>query len=218
MKKLVLLSSLLLSVHFVHAQVAIKLYQNLDYVKYNLEYGEYDQEPEIYLARTSLAIQFSNREDLFQEVEFSYAQVAIPVVHQVFPSVEHVDVTKDYVGMQYELNKVFGKGADFRFSLGGGALLYGLLTRREPQTNGGVYLREDRYIGTIINLIPRIQYDISKRFIADLNFKLALFDVYYHHQRTHNLMLPMRQQREDHVETDFFPPAYNVRIGLGYRL
>ncbi len=35
--------------------------------------------------------------------------------------------------MQYEFNKVFGKSSDFRFSLGGGALLYGLLTQRDPQ-------------------------------------------------------------------------------------
>ncbi len=66
------------------AQIAIKLYQNLDYVKYNIEDGIYDQEPEIYLARTSLAIQFANRDDLFHEIEFSYAQEAIPLFIRSF--------------------------------------------------------------------------------------------------------------------------------------
>lgn len=218
MKKIPLLLILLIAGHYLPAQIAIKVYQNLDYVKYNLEYSEYDEEPEIYLARTSLAIQFSNREDLFHEVEFSYAQVAIPVVHQVYPAIEWVDVNKDYVGMQYELNRFFGRGSDFRFSLGGGALLYGLLTRREPQKNVGVYLREDRYIGTIINFIPRIQYNLSKRFLVDLNFKFQLFDVHYYERKILNPALPITEQIQKSAKTDFFPPAYNVRIGFGYRL
>jgi hypothetical protein len=217
-KKILLLCPGLLAFNFLPAQIAIKLYQNLDYVKYNIEEGIYEQEPEIYFARTSLAIQFANRDDLFHELEFSYAQVAIPVVHQVFPSVEFVDVNKDYVGLQYELNKVLVKGSDFRFSLGGGTLLYSLLTQRDPQTNVDVYFREDRYIGAVINLIPRIQYNISKQFLVDLNLKFGLLDVHYYERRINNPMLPMRQQLQKSCETDFLPEAYNVRIGIGYRL
>lgn len=219
MKKCFLFYFVLLISNSLTAQVAIKIYQNLDLVNNYTADGDNEPNGRTYnanFARTSLAVQFSKRTDIFHEIEFSYAKEAIPIVHIIYSDTEYIHLEENYGAMQYEFNKILIGNSKFKFSFGTGVLLYYFLSKEEPRIQ--IYPREQRYLGGIVNATPRIQYNISKRLLADVNFKWAIFDLRHSEKIIHNPMLPFTEQFEKSTETYFFPETFNVRLGLGYRL
>lgn len=204
-----------------YAQTAIKLYQNLDYEinpqAYVYGQSEGGSSSDLHVSRTSLALQFGNSKKYFHEVELSYAENAIPIVHEVFPQTDYYETTNNYFGIQYELNKRLAGSGQFFFSVGGGFLLYHLTSNQEAVTDDR-WNRKQHYTGGLLQVIPRLQYQISKKLFADLNLKLALFDIQRFETYVDAPMLPVRKQTEVSTETAFFPSSYTVRLGLGFRL
>jgi hypothetical protein len=71
--------------------------------------------------------------------------------------------------------------------------------------------------GFALNLIPRINYKISRRFIIDLNVPLKIYGLRAEKNQFSNPAIPIRQQTTNDLDHIFFESAYTIRIGLEYK-
>jgi hypothetical protein len=215
--KMILTLSFCVASFVVHSQITLKLYENIDYATNPENTNSDDVKSTLHFSRLSFGVQFQQKKPYFQEFELSFSQKAVPVVHVDHKS-DNVDIDKYYLGIQYEVNR-FVTNADnrLRFSLGGGTLLYYLFEKRTPENND-YYHHKHQYLGMTINLVPRLAYEISHKLIAEISGKIGLFDIRQDWNKIYSQKFPIRPYRVSDTETEFFPKAYTLRIGLGYRL
>src|SRR5688500_10804987 len=124
MKTILIVIFCVIVVPAAHSQITFKVYQNTDFsVNPQCAYSD-EVTSTVHFSRFSSAVQFREKKKYFHEIEISYAQKAIPIVHSE-PASGPYDSEKDYVGIQYEINRpITHPDNRLRFSVGAGTLLY----------------------------------------------------------------------------------------------
>lgn len=208
-----------------HSQSSLylKVYHNSDFYRrtenlYDLEARErrdtdYDRNN---FNRFSIGAGLS-RPKFYHELELSY--------NQDFPPIEHIarisnelETTTHFLSFHYEINKVLVSEKSFRILTGLGLNTYKGKSKSVPEIST-MFPVTDRDIGSTLNLIPRISFDLSPKLGVELSSKIGLLNVNNYKSIVHNPDIPVEHQAwVDEVNWSFFPSAYNIRVGLFYEL
>lgn len=124
-----------------------------------------------------------------------------------------------YLALRYEYIINFFKNKNSRWmpSLGIAVSPYFSYSRYTPFRSSQFAVRGFQ-MGLTSFLIPRINYQINNRFFADLNFPIAITDMYVTTDRINDPNLPSEAQRRTVRDGALFPQPFYMRIGLGMRL
>ena len=123
------------------------------------------------------------------------------------------------VGLRYEYNYIIIKNPDSKFqpSIGFGVNPYYTLYNYKPKVSLSYPVKEHT-IGAMVQILPRIIYNISERWFLDLNIPINLSDFYYTNNNTGNPTLPIAERNTGTINLDVFPGKYLFRFGAGCRL
>jgi hypothetical protein len=75
-----------------------------------------------------------------------------------------------------------------------------------------------RNFGALINVIPRLQYNLTSNFFVDLNLPITMAQFNSYHQKTSNPNYSKSQNEVGGLNFDMLFKVSNLRIGLGYRI
>lgn len=178
------------------------------------------EEPEVRMSRISAAILHVNR-GYAQELELFVPQVngsqaVFPWPHDVRTYPPNSENKYSSYAMRYGVSKnVYSVTRSFALSLGGGLNTYFLKVENAPHFESSFPVL-DYVAGLSLNAIPGVNLQASKQLSFVLDCPLKIFDFYYRTVNIKNPAIPLRQQRTNSFETDFFTNAFTVRLGAAY--
>jgi hypothetical protein len=202
----------------------VKVYQNLDYVRFKTKVWSDQQQAyvssdnfKLYFNRFSAAFQLS-KERWTHEFELSYSGEAVPIAweQQIGYRTQYFSNRKTFVSLQYELLETFDRN-NFNFLLGGGFSPYFFLFKSTPYLTSN-FPAEQMLLGSTVNITGHAQYNLHHRWIIDLNLRFGLCDFRYEQVNIQNPQIPVSQQRVDTFEFKLLPQAYTLKLGVGYRI
>ncbi len=227
MKNYLLLSSFLMFAIGSLAQRSFqaKVYQNTDYFNvsyYNSQTNSTRNSNVLNFTRISLAFVINTSKNLTHEIEFlipelskSIYKVKLPLDYS-FKEDDRMKSTISTYSFRYELSKaLFNRSKKMVFNLGLGVNPYYTKTEYEP-TVANVYYSFVQLYGASVNVIPRINFNITDKIVLDLNIPLKLYDLQNKETHVNNPSLPIRQQSSSEVTDVFFEQAYTIRLGMSY--
>lgn len=221
---IMLLFIIAMNLSFAQSGFYLKVYQNSDFNKRteNLKNDETGKrEVNDYFLnnynRISIGIGFQSSSIWYHEMEISYINDFPPIEHSA--RTPHDSVSKNrYYSFQYEINKVFISKKRLEFSTGIGLNIYHGKTRFIPK-NSTQFLQIDNYTGSTLNLVPRISYKLTSNLNIELSSKFGILDGHNYNNTVHNPAVPIEQQKQvNKMKWNFFPSAYNLRLGMAYRI
>jgi hypothetical protein len=118
------------------------------------------------------------------------------------------------IAARYELTRKFDSDGPLKFSLGAGFNPY--FTQLDFPETGNNFPVIQKILGASLNVVPRLSYNISKRFSAELNIPFKLYDFQFFRYNVRDPGLSLRQQTRDEVKSIFFQNAYTIRLGVIY--
>jgi len=144
--------------------------------------------------------------------------VTAPVSNGGTVTVSGSNVFNIYIGIRYEFafNLLDAKSSHGLF-FGASVQPYLDYVRTVPKTNASFPIRTS-YLGTRLHLIPRYTYDISKKWLIDVNFPIEITDLLEHRQYREDLAIPERLRCQRGTQTNFFDKVFQFRIGIGLKL
>ena len=206
--------------------VGIKVYQNTDLFKTIYKDGSSNlltSSEQINFNRISLATDIHTTNGFLHEVEFFIPEISKSLDDLQYPINYEFGKDATYDGeassysLRYELSKrLTNESKRFGFSIGAGINPYYVHIEYIPNVETTYYWSTKLY-GFALNLIPRINYKISRRFRVDLNVPLKLYDLRAEKNHVSNPAIPIRQQTTNDVDHIFFETAYTIRLGLEYK-
>lgn len=98
--------------------------------------------------------------------------------------------------------------------LGIGGLVYFEAARFQPSITTAFPERR-RDLGLRAQLIPRIRFPLNERLFVESFLPISVAELELDRLRIENPLLPEEQQIEQSFLFDFFPPAFEFRVGLG---
>lgn len=213
---------------FGQKNFGIKIYQNTDI--YEIQYfesffNEVTRFDEVNFNRISLAIDIGTKKGYTHEIEFlipelskSYEDIQYPMNYELQKKNSNFDGQIRSYSLRYELSKTLtNKDKKLNFDFGAGINPYYVLVEYIPNVETRYYSSSKLY-GFALNLVPRIKYKISSRFIIDLNVPLKVYDLRAEKYRVKNPAIPINQQTKIDYSNTFFESVYTFRLGLMYRL
>ncbi|HMG93724.1 MAG TPA: hypothetical protein VK589_26885 [Chryseolinea sp.] len=204
----------------------VKVYQNTDFFKtiYNESSNNLVTSSEqVNFNRISLAVDIHTKNGFLHEVEFFIPEISKSVDNIQYPM--NYEFRKDATfdgeatsySLRYELSKTLTNESNrFAFAIGAGINPYYVHIEYIPNVETTYYWSTKLY-GFGLNLIPRINYKISRRFIIDLNVPLKIYDLRAEKNQVNNPAIPIRQQETEDLHHIFFESAYTIRLGLEYK-
>jgi hypothetical protein len=210
---------------FAQSSPGFKIYQNTDIfqTRYN-ESGEETTEDNINFTRISLSLNFLTKKGLVHEVEFfipefnkPFEKLQFPMQYEFIKGDKFVNEASSF-SMRYEINKLLSDKSDrIVFYFGVGANPYFVHLESTPTTPNAYYISL-KYYGFEVNVIPGLNYKINQQFSINLNVPVRMYNFRGVKYRQDNPILPLLQQRTNHIKHLFFEPVYTIRLGLGYRV
>ena len=201
-------------------RVGIKIYQNTDFFETTYNQASSGQ---LNFNRFSLAVDFHTKNSFLHEVEFFIPEITKSLddlqypMNYEFRKGDTFDGQGTSYSLRYELSKrLTNESNKFGFSLGAGINPYYVHLEYIPNVET-TYYWSTRLYGFAVNLIPGINYKISKRFSVDLNVPLKIYDLRGEENKVHNPAIPIRQQETNDFDQIFFESAYTIRLGLEYK-
>jgi hypothetical protein len=212
------------STTFAQKKLALKVYQNSDFFStaYSDSYGkDLGTSNNAHFTRLSLAVnligkKFIHELELFvPEVDKSTDDVMFPMDYSFRQGTDFKTRMNAY-SFRYELNKRLAVTSNkWSFQLGVGLNPYFVQQERIPTINTRYYYSLTTYGGSF-NFIPRVAFNVSKRFTVDLNLPLKIYDLRYQRQYVANPNIPRQNQTTGGPAHRFFENAYTVRVGVMY--
>ncbi|WP_276371501.1 hypothetical protein [Chryseolinea sp. H1M3-3] len=213
---------------FGQKNLGIKIYQNTDI--FEIRYFEsrpnrVEESDKVNFARISLAVDIDTKKGYTHEIEFlipevskSYDNIQYPMNYELKKEMPDFEGQASSYSLRYELSKTLTNKANrLGFNLGIGINPYYVLVEYIPNVETRYYSSTKLY-GFVLNMVPRIKYNLSQRFIIDLNVPLKIYDLQAVKSRIKNPLIPIHQQTTINYSNSFFESAYTFRIGLMYKL
>lgn len=227
MKYILLFASLMLAItcSFAQSTIGIKLYHNTDIFKseyYIRGGGRIATDDHVNINRFSLAIDVKTKKGFTHELELMVPDLSKTTGRLQYPM--KYKLQRDYgfedegstYSFRYELSKdVFKMSDRFTFNLGLGVNPYYVDIDYESQVDY-MYSRSYKFYGGVLNVVPRVNFKLSNRFVVDLNIPLKVYDLRYTEQHIDNPTIPIRQQTTKDNDHIFLEGSYTIRIGLLY--
>lgn len=205
---------------------SIKLYQNIDYWRYDQIYFSVkyfdgyniDVENETRY-RLSLALVVNQDKKLFHELELSVLPLtSLPPVYKQYlvnpPGFN--DRSYFYSALNYELNYVLATTGIVHYSLGLGFNPH-WIRYENKHSEIYPYYRENS-ININYQLIPRISFDLSERLGLDINAKVSYFKMTFLKSHYDHPQLPQRLRYRSMFTARPIPDEFVVRVGLSYAI
>jgi hypothetical protein len=223
----ILLSCFFLISFFSHSQssIGIKVYQNTDFFKaeyYGAGNYQYKTDHHRSFNRFSVAINVVTKRNFLHEVELfvpelskSLENIQFPLNYKFTKTAPTVDKATVYA-FRYDVSKVVTDLAK-RISvvLGAGVNPYRIKIDYSSQ-QAFVYSRRQTMYGVAVNIIPGVQYSVSKRFMMDLSIPFRIYNYKRERMQVDNPAIPISQQTKESDEGKFFENVYTIRFGLRY--
>lgn len=73
-------------------------------------------------------------------------------------------------------------------------------------------------VGTFVELVPRINWNINEKLFLDLNLPLRLADLSYLRYYTNNPQVPEPQQTSSGLDFNTLPRHFEINLGLGIKI
>jgi|GEM_PF-1941528 len=204
----------------------IRVYQNTDFFKV-VKSTDSGKEEKLHsnLGRFSLAFTVSGKKRFNHELELFLPEFNRPIDKVMFPypykyNIQVTDIKKsDTYSFRYSVSKIFGLPSDrFRLSLGAGVNPYFIRTDYNVYFVHGGYSGYYQTKGISLNILPAMQYRISKRFDLSVSVPFKLFDYKWLKQYSPNPAVPISQETRKDTKKDFLDQAYTIRLGLHFNL
>jgi hypothetical protein len=229
MRNLLLALIAVLATNAVSGQtrIQLKLYQNTDFFNVSYQNSDTQETRETDVTnfdRISLAVAFSGNRNLSHEIEFfvpersrSIYDVKFPMDYEFRESYRFTSEISTY-SFRYELDKSFNPSNRVFFSLGVGINPYYTKSEYEP-TMPNTYYRGVKIFGVSLNVVPRINFKITPRFLMEFNIPFKIYDLRDKESEIHNPAIPIRDQvMKDDLKHIFFESTYTLRLGIVYIL
>jgi hypothetical protein len=206
--------------------VQVKVYQNTDRYSstYNNSFEETTrEEDQLNFNRISVAVGLSAKHRVRHELELFIPELGT-TIHEVKFPLRHEfydrpidEATVSTYSMRYEVSKEFDSSRKLYFSLGAGINPYLVATDYESQVSWAYDVHTKTW-GFSTNVIPRVIFRFSERFMADLNVPLKIYDLRINDQRIMNPQIPKEHQASRETENIFFEQTYTIRLGFAYSI
>lgn len=137
--------------------------------------------------------------------------------HQVVSGEQRTNV---FIALRYEFNYMIIKNkGDKRLkpSLGFAVRPYYSRSAFVPRVSS-LFASSQSNAGAIFSIIPRINYDLNKRWFIDLNVPINLGDVNIQSRTHDNPAIPVNQRTITTIVAEALPTQYLIRLGIGVRL
>jgi hypothetical protein len=229
MKKIPLTIALILSAicSFGQQGFAVKIYQNTDLfkVKYtDRTLGTTTTTDHLNFSRISIAGTLHTRNDFVHELELfipeineSLDDIKYPMNYE-FRKGDTFEGQATTYSFRYEFGKAWtSESRKFGFFLGAGINPYYTHIEYTPE-NEFTYYSSTKVYGGAFNVIPRVNYKLSRRINIEINVPLKVYDLRWEKNRVDNPAIPIRQQQTEDFDDIFFESAYTIRFGLIYLL
>lgn len=209
---------------FSQKKYGIKIYQNTDFFQksYYESAATITTDDIINFDRFSVAFNVILDNGLMHEMEIFIPEISKSSNTIKFPfnyTFRNDNSFKTEVSsysLRYELNKSILKASSrFGLSLGLGLNPYFLELESIPKVSNAYSARKN-YFGIALNLTTRMQYQLTRRLIIDLNFPLKIYDLRWEQTKIENPLIPRHHQITKDFEAKFFEDVYTMRLGIMY--
>lgn len=126
----------------------------------------------------------------------------------------HVESDFSY---HYFIPQFTSKNNSFVFYLGLGERLNFDHSGFHPKTPES-YPHANYLVSLMTAFTPLLRWNLSEKFYGDLQVPVYLADFYFFHDKVDNPALSMEQRSSYGFRFRFFPPVFNFKIALGFRL
>ncbi len=214
---------------FGQNKFGIKAYQNTDI--FEIQYSESITDEvatvdKVNFTRLSLAMDIQTKKGFTHEIEFLIPEVSKSCDNIQYPmNYEFQKERPAFKGqasaysLRYELSRTLtNKVKKIGFYLGAGINPYYVLVEYIPNVVVNHYYSSTKLYGFVLNMVPRIKYKLSPRFIIDLNVPLKLYDLRAEKYHVKNPSIPVHQQTKIDYSNNFFESVYTFRLGLMYKV
>lgn len=134
-------------------------------------------------------------------------------------SVDGERVTNYSISLRYEYGFMFLKKANSKIHpyLGVSIHPYYSYTNSNPLLST-FYRTSETSIGVNVSIVPRIQWNISERFLLDLNVPFSIASTELNLIRNENPTYTTEQQSTYKILGDVLASKYLVRLGIGFKI
>lgn len=227
MRNVLALISLFLTNSLFAQHLELKVYQNSDFYQvnhYNSTSRSYVWSDHSSFTRISVAVALQTKKKFFHELELFIPRIhdgtsnlGMPMNYQLNDVGPNVIRKSDAYAFRYQMTRVWQLKKNMVFTLGAAINPYYLKTKYAPLVTNS-YPRTLTVSGASLNFVPGIRYTLSSKFLAELNMPFKIYDYAYNEQRIENPSIPIRQQTAGGWTGTFFETAYNIRLGIAYKL
>jgi hypothetical protein len=219
MKKIISVCFMLFATNYVIAQEvgtagknSLKVYSLVIHEKNNFT-----------TVKPSFAFQWRNKQKDYHEIELISFQ--FDKYNQFESDAQNGFITKDNlvheknISLRYEyifsLNKKENVKLIPAIGLGINPFFYQMNTQTRIST---VFPTNEVIVGTRLFVIPRLVYNLSKRFYLDANIPINVSELNYQIQRVDDPSFNLNERTRITGNYNSFPSYFSGRIGLGFRI
>jgi hypothetical protein len=228
MNQYLFIIAILLYNHFSFGQgkFGIKIYQNTDV--FSVTTTDNDVSPSITsissqtnFNRISIALQIKSRNKLNHQIELMIPEISkqipdvqLPFSYQFIKRKESKSSITT-ISFRYEISKSLYSFKNFRLNLGFGLSPYYVFQERKSYSPNffDSYLE---YYGASFNTIPYITYNVTNRFGLEISFPFTIYNLQKVTQHIANPAIPIKQQTNVGLESNFSNNVYTIRFGMLY--
>ncbi len=137
--------------------------------------------------------------------------------HQVISGEQRTNV---FIALRYEFNYMIIKNKDdkrLKPSLGFAVRPYYHRSAFQPRISS-LFATSQSNAGALFSIVPRINYDLSKKWFIDLNVPINLADLSIQSRTYDNPAIPVNQRTITTIVAETLPSQYLIRLGIGVRL
>lgn len=137
--------------------------------------------------------------------------------HQVVSGEKRTSV---FIALRYEFDYMIIKNKEsnrLKPSLGFAVRPYYYRAAFVPRVSS-LFASSQSSAGAIFSIVPRINYDLNKRWFIDLNVPINLLDVSAQTSMRDNPAIPVNQRTITTIVAEAVPSQYLIRLGIGVRL
>lgn len=228
MKRLFFTFCVLFAFSAVSAQskIGVTIYQNTDRfdVRYRNQQGAIEEtDNRLNFHRFSVALSFNLGKKYTHELELFIPEFSKDHDKLLFPldmtiakkSAYHEEANA--YSFRYEVYRRLTKEKPIAFALGAAVNPHYRTIERIPSAPNW-YPSNGKMFVASVNIVPRLQWTISKSLLLNLSIPFKVYDYIYSQQKVENPSIPVSQQKSGGSNHEFFREAYTVRLGLMWRI
>lgn len=139
---------------------------------------------------------------------------------QIIEPVSGTTLTQASLALRWEIGQLIGGIENQRFIPAWSVSIdpYTDFSRIIPHTSAG-FPTKFLEIGSVVNVIPKVEYSITKNMSLDVSFPVPVVNVWFSYDKIENPTVPKDSQKQSKIDQCFFPLRdTQIRLGLLYKI